>query len=133
MATKRRSKVKHPGLKKGYNSKVKQEYMDQDYIPKLSNSEKDFLSDFNEEYYGANLDFQNLENNRFHKTKEEKKACTDRNNARNRCTYGVAKAGGKLDTKLQNDSDKPNPKYELSSDNPEDALIELIDFISENE
>lgn len=91
-----RNKVKHPGLKKQYNSKLKQEYLDQDYISQLSEEEKQFLSDFNEEYYGANLDFKNLENNRFHKTKEEKKACTDRNNARNRCIYGIAKATNRV-------------------------------------
>lgn len=131
MDTKRRSKVKHPGLKKQYNSKVKQEYLDQDYIGDLSNKEKDWLNDFNEEYYGANLDFQNLENNRFHKTKVDKKACTDRNNARNRCMYGFAKAGGKLDSNQPVDiSDKDNTTYESSSDNPENALIELIDSIS---
>lgn len=71
--------------------------MDVDYLEQLSEKEKDWLNDFNEEYYGANLDFKNLKKNRFHKTKKDKKACTDRNNARNRCIYGLAKAGGKLE------------------------------------
>lgn len=91
-----RSKVKNPGLKKGYNSKIKQEYLDFDYVRELSEEEKAWLSAFSEEYYGANLDFKNLENNRFHKTQAEKKACTDRNNARNRCVYGIAKATNRV-------------------------------------
>lgn len=94
-----RNKVKHPGLKKQYNSKIKQEYIDFDYTRNLTEEEKQWLSDFSEEYYGANLDFKNLDNNRFHKTKVDKKACTDRNNARNRCIYGIAKATNRvLDT-----------------------------------
>lgn len=111
--------------------------MDQDYINDLSDEEKDWLNDFNEEYYGANLDFQNLDNNRFHKTAEQKKDCTDRNNARNRCQYGIAKATGMVDKPPLRKDDSQIPKNpgdqerdtrrHLSSDNPEDALIELID------
>lgn len=113
-----RSKVKHPGLKKRYNSKLKQEYLDQDYISKLSEDEKQFLSDFNEEYYGANLDFKNLENNRFHKTKEEKKTCTDRNNARNRCIYGIAKATNRV-LDVENPI-KEEPFYQEDEDSEDD-------------
>lgn len=114
-----RNKVKYPGLKKQYNSKVKQEYMDIDYIDKLSEDQKLYMSDFLEEYYGANLDFKDLKNNRFHKTKEEKKHCTDRNNARNRCVYGIAKAGGKMNNDNMIDDD-----IDMTS---EDTLIQLID------
>lgn len=91
-----RNKTKYPGLMLNKNSKIKQEYMDQDYINELSDKEKQFLSDFNEEYYGANLNFKDLKKNRFHRTKKDKKACTDRNNARNRCIYGIQRAQGRL-------------------------------------
>lgn len=114
-----RKNVKFPGLKKHYNSKVKQEYMDADYVHILNDDEKQWLSDFMDEYYGAKLDFKNLENNRFHKTEKDKKACTDRNNARNRCVYGLAKAGGKRIS--IDDMDQDVDTFS------EDDLIEILD------
>lgn len=123
MSKKRRSQIKYPGLVNKYNSKIKQEYLDQDYIKKLSPEEKQFLSDFNEEYYGANLDFEDLENNRFHKTEKEKKDCTDRNNARNRCVYGISKTASKLD-----EIDKAPVQ---DTGDIEDLLIEYIDIKDE--
>lgn len=115
--------------------------MDQDYAKDLSPEDKAFLSEFNEEYYGANLDYENLENNRFHRTEEEKKACTDRVNARNRCLYSITKATKHL--VYENVQPDPGPgesfspsdydiKTETGSDpNIEDALIEYIDFKNE--
>lgn len=119
MSKKRRSKVKHLGLNNKYHSKIKQEYMDSDYVSKLSEEEKQFLNDFNEEYYNANLDYKNLENNRFNKTKKDKKDCTDRNNARNRCVYGISKVSGKLDEEAA--------AKQGGSENVEDALINFLD------
>ena len=119
MSKTNRKNVKHPGLKKQYNSKVKQEYLDFDYINSLTEDEKQWLSDFSDEYYGAKLDYENLENNRFHKTPEDKKACTDRNNARNRCQYGLARAGGKI-----NNPELGVESVDMSS---EDTVIAAID------
>lgn len=96
MTKKRRNEVQHPALDNRYNSKIRQEYIDYDYKTKLTEEEKEFLNKFTEEYYGAGLDYDNLENN-IHNTPELKKACTDRNNAQNRCLYGISKATGKLD------------------------------------
>ena len=124
MAKKPRSNVKYPGLVNKYNSKIKQEYMDQDYIGDLTEEEKSWLNDFNEEYYGANLDFKNLENNRFHKTQEDKKACTDRNNARNRCLYGNKKAGNKTVDIKNNDEPDLDRVFDMSL---EDAIIDVLD------
>lgn len=90
-----RSAVKNPGLNPNYNSKIKQEYLDYDYVSSLSAEEKAWLNDFTEEYYGAALDYKNLDNN-LHNTPELKKDCTDRNNARNRCIYGIWKATNRL-------------------------------------
>ena len=134
---KRRSEIKHPGLKKHYNSRIRQEYIDQDYIQDLNDEEKNFLSKFNEEYYGANLDFEKLENN-LHNTEELKKLCTDRNNAQNRCIYGIAKAGNKIsDINMHTIEDEAinidlKLNDEIHSDpNLEDILIEYIDSKSE--
>lgn len=92
---KRRSDVKFPGLNPNYNSKIKQEYLDYDYVNKLSESDKAFLNKFTEEFYGAALDVHNLENN-LHNTQQLKKDCQDRNNSRNRCIYSIQRAQGRL-------------------------------------
>ncbi len=133
MAKKKRDQVKHPGLKKGYNSRVRQEYMDQDYVKDLTEEQKSWLSDFNSEYYGADLDFKNLKNN-LHNTKKLKKDCTDRNNAQNRCAYGIAKAGNRINdvntfTEIQDAINIDlGPDDEIHSDpDIENALIEFID------
>ena len=47
------------------------------------------------EWTNADLDFKNLKNN-LHNTKELKKSCTDRNNARNRDIFSRAKASDNL-------------------------------------
>lgn len=94
---KRRSDVKYPGLNPNYNSKIKQEYLDYDYVDQLPDEMKAFLNKFTEEYYGAALDVNNLENN-LHNTQELKKDCQDRNNARNRCIYSIQRATNRLIT-----------------------------------
>lgn len=117
---KKRDSIKFPGLTKGVNSKVKQEYMDQDYINALSDSEKKFLSDFNEEFYGGNFQHSGK---KFHRSKKARKSCYDRNNARNRCLYGLKKAGGLV---LDQETPAEMP-MELNPSSVEDTLIEIID------
>lgn len=88
---KKRSKTKYPGLVKGVNAKTRHEYMDFDYLHELSPEEKQWLSNVMEEWMSGNF---NHEGEIFHKTKEERKTCYDRNNARNRCMLSKAKATG---------------------------------------
>lgn len=118
----RRSKVKNAALDPRYSPKIRRELLDMDYIDQLSEEDKAWLNKFTEEYVEANLDFKNLENN-LHNTPELKKDCTDRNNARNRCIYGIAKASNRVmdDPRSENDTSLNNP--ELS----EEALIAFID------
>lgn len=131
MAT-RRSKTKHPNLKKQYTSRVRQEYIDQDYIDKLSEEQKDYLNKFNGEYYGAAMDFVNLENN-LHNTKELKEDCTDRNNHQNNDVYGVAKAQNRInDIKMMTiQKESVNIDFGQNDDKGSDPNIEnyLIDYI----
>lgn len=125
----RRSKVKNAALVKKYNSKIRQEYLDQDYLDQLNPEELKWLNDFMAEYNNASVGKQKDKgkNNRFHKSKKLVKDCTDRNNARNRCIHGLAKAGYVLDSV---------PSYELSDyiddiekiHKTEDVLNELIDL-----
>ncbi len=126
---KRRSQVKNPYLKKQYNSRVRQEYLDADYTDNLSPELREYYNKFIGEFYGADLNFEDLSQN-LHNTEELKKDCTDRNNAQNRCQYGIAKAGNKIDWEKEplNVDYAAEPENEVHSDpNIEDALINYID------
>lgn len=117
-------------MEKRYNSRIRQEYIDQDYIDQLSDKEKEFLSNFNEEFYGGNFKHKGK---KLHKSKKSKRTCYGRNNSQNRCVFGIGKAKGNLvynhpllmsDTSGTEDSGDANTN---SSDNIENALVELID------
>lgn len=45
--------VKNPGLKPQYQSRLNREYVDYDYIDKLTEEEKSFMSKFTQEYYSG--------------------------------------------------------------------------------
>lgn len=89
----KRYKAKYPGLTKRFNSRTKHEYIDFDYVDKLTEDEKEWLNNFNEEYLGGNFQHSGKQ---LHKTKAAKRDCYNRNNARNRCAYSIAKARGKV-------------------------------------
>jgi len=93
MEKSRRSKTKFPALKPELNLKTRYELIDYDYINKLSQSEKEWLNKFTEEYVNASLNTENLEQN-LHNTDQLKKDCYRRNNARNRDILTRAKASG---------------------------------------
>lgn len=124
----KRSKTKYPGLQQGYNLKVRWEALDQDYIDKLSDEEKAWLNKFNEEYVGAgfkknkNGTFSKKRN--FHTTPEERKTCTDRNNARNRDLYTRSRTRGWI-VGINDAMDVIDAIHVTS---PEDALLDLIDL-----
>lgn len=91
--TTKRSRVKYPGLVKSMNTKVRQELIDHDYIDKLTDKEKQFLSNFNEEYIGANFQHKGK---KMHKSKKMKRDCYNRNNARNRDIHSISSVTGNL-------------------------------------
>jgi hypothetical protein len=81
----RRDQIKRPALNKKYNSRILGEFIDYDYLDKLSESELDFLNKFTEEYHKASYkhdgtDIQDYE--------MYGKDSNDRNNSQNRCLYG---------------------------------------------
>lgn len=92
--TKKRNSQTYPGLDKSKNLKIRQEVMDQDYIDKLTDEEKDWLDRFNREFNGAEFDHGGEV---LHKTRKLKRSCEKRNNDRNNCEYGVAKARKRID------------------------------------
>ena len=129
---KKRDKSKYPALTPNVNSRVRQEYIDYDYLDKLSEEEKQWLNDFTEEYVNASVGKQSeAHNNKFHNTPELVKDCTDRNNARNRDLYGRTRNRvGR--TKLLNYEDTINiVEDQLHRDtdpnNIEDAIIDYLD------
>lgn len=71
---------------------MKQEYHDVDYVDKLNEKDKAWLANFMEEDLGARF---NHDGKRIYKRKRDIKASYNRNNARNRDQYGIAKATGK--------------------------------------
>lgn len=127
----RRSKQKYPALTRKFNSRVRQEYIDYDYLDQLSDEELEFLNKFTEEELNAS--FKNDETD-FNKSKEEKRVIYGKNNARNRCLYGRQRnrVGA---TKMLNYEESVGlieNEQEISSNYVEEALIDFIDSKLDN-
>lgn len=124
----RRSAVKYPGLDKTYTTRKRREYLDQDYIDKLSEEEKDWLNRFNEEYVNANM---NHKGEKFHTSEEDVKKIWGLNNAKNRDALATAREKGKLFQlpDIANIVDRNSDEHNL---NPEEALIRAIDATSKS-
>ncbi len=120
----KRSETKYPALDPKLNPRVRQEYIDFDYVDQLSEEEKEWLNAFSEEYHCASLHKNSeVHKNRFHNTLELKKSASDANNDRNRCTYSIAKASG-----LVSDDNRPENDNKLSNASLfEDAMIAELD------
>lgn len=119
MTKSRRSKSKYPALDPTLNLKTRYELIaDCDYLDKLSDKEKEWLNNFNEEYINANM---NHKGKKLHKSKKQKKDCYDRNNSRNRCLLTIKRATGMC-------TDLEEAKVENKTlENTEDFLIKVID------
>jgi hypothetical protein len=127
--TQKRAEKKYPGLNKALHPRTRQEYMDADYIDKLSPKEKEFLSKFQEEYYGASLapeDSPKQWKKDLHKTKELRKECRDRNNARNRDLYSISRTHGWV-TSYEENKDVLDEGRKIQGDLEEQAIIFKID------
>lgn len=122
----RRNQNKFPALKPNLNLKSRVELIDYDYIDKLSDKEKSWLNRFTEEYINADLDTKNLKKN-LHNTKELKKDCQDRNNARNRDILTREKARGfvvYLEEVVESDLKKDTINMEEDYTNEESEALE---------
>lgn len=74
MANKKKTR-KFVGLSKRNFKRHVRDFVDQDYLHKLSLEEKEWLSKFNDEYYNGNFD-----DAPFHETKELQRECWTRRN-----------------------------------------------------
>lgn len=123
---KKRDLTSLPGLKKNLFSRIKQEYHDLDYLDKLSDKDKLWLSKFMEEDLGARF---NHSGSKVYRKKRDKIESYRRNNQRNRDLYSLLKATGKF-----NDTFTEGFLTDLLEEetlSPEDALIDYIDSKSE--
>lgn len=138
----RRQSVKFASLKKEYNSRIRQEYLDQDYLDVLDDTVKnvklpdgtmvtqlEYIAIFMKEYNNAGVGKQSdAKDNKFHRTAKEVKDCTDRNNRRNRDQYGRAKIYNLMNNADYNDLVHLIDKESVINPNStEDAMIELLD------
>lgn len=133
----RRDRIKHAALKKPYTPRVRQEYLDYDYLDQLSDEELDWLNKFTEEYLNASFKHDDSDLQSYEKYGKDS---NDRNNARNRDLYGALK---NKDNKFKNnklvniDNVAGEVENELSREiNPqamENAYIEYLDFKEQEE
>lgn len=125
-----REKVKFPALDKTYNLKSRQDLLDQDYIEKLNDEEKDFLNRFNEEFNNANFTHAGK---KLHKTQTLRKERYDANNARNRCRYTRAKSIGALhELDFASGSLDLDPAEKQAEEKRIDVLMEISKIVKTN-
>lgn len=117
-----RSMSKYPGLEHRMNPRIRAELIDHDYVDKLSDKEKKWLSQFNEEYLSGTFSHSAKD---LHKTKKQKRECYNRNNARNRDVFSIFRTFGWI-----GDGETPKKILEetpTSKESQESVLIELLD------
>lgn len=128
-----RHKVKNAGLIPQQTTKIRQEYLDYDYIDQLSEEEKAWLNKFTEEYLNAALvlddDNEIIPEENIHKDPKYKKLIYDANNSRNRDKYGQLKTQHKQYNKLiqyENAVNTIEEKQDIST-SIEDNYIDFLD------
>lgn len=119
----RRDGSANTGLTKFFFSRIKQEFHDIDYVDKLNDEEKAWLSSFMEEDLGANFKHKGK---RIYRKKQDKLDSYRRNNKRNVDEYSVAKATGKI---IDMSVDQAVQQWQENYNDPdyEDRLIAEID------
>jgi hypothetical protein len=106
----------------GVSVKLRNDYADYDYLDKLSPNELKWLKGFHREYINADFAHRHT---RHYKSKKQRKAIYDANNARNRDLYGIYKWTGELYTcaSLNN--------YEAKLKHSDISILDLLDKIDE--
>lgn len=124
----KRSKEKYATFNVARQVANRREQLEVDYLDKLSDKEKEWLNQFQEEEVITNFS----KPPKFNKKKEEQRLLYRKNNARNRDLYGKAKvtntldyygSGMEMETKLNYQTNDP-----ASSGSMEEAMVELISY-----
>lgn len=143
----KRKNVKHASLTKRFNSRIRQEYIDMDYIDDLDDTvkknklpngkmvtDKEWMSIFMSEWNNASVTGikdktgKTAKKNNLHRTPKEAKECTDRNNSRNRDIYSIAKAQNMVHKQdYETLQDWIEEKKEVNQNYTEDAIIDFLD------
>jgi hypothetical protein len=137
-----RNQIKYPSLVRKYNSRIRQEYLDADYLDKLDDSKKnvklpdgtmvselEYYALFMKEWNNAGVGKQSeAEKNKLHRTAKDVKDCTDRNNKRNHDQYARAKKDG-LVHKVDYETLKEwiEKTQAVNGNLAEESIIEFID------
>lgn len=138
MSDKKKKKANLKVLQVKSTRLIRQEYMDYDYIDKLSPEEKQWLADFTAEHYNASVGKQKDEGqyNRFYRSKEMVKESQNTNNQRNRDLFGKKRARRELDSLNNLGLEKDDPHFagyrKVDKDSTEDALIKILDHKRQN-
>jgi len=122
-------------LQKKSTRLIRQEYMDYDYVDKLSKEEKQWLADFTAEYYNASVGRQGDEgkDNRFAKSKEEVKDSQHRNNLVNNDTYSKKRAHNDLIFSNNEGVIDPQIRNKWAKQHSyEDAIVKILDHKRDN-
>ena len=143
----KRDKVKHASLKLNYNSKIRQEYLDVDYVNQLDDTvancklpngkmvtEREYLALFMKEWNNAGVGSQaNARKNAFQRTKAQVKDTTDRNNLRNNDLWGKMKAQnrGYTFSKEYLEAAMDNNREVNGINTVEEAMIDFLDNAKE--
>lgn len=116
------------GLEVGSFSRGARQLMDQDYVDTLKQDEKQWLSDFNETYYGNKFprrDKRGRKTNMFDKAGIPRKEVFDATNARNRDVHTTNYRINSDTTDVTEDSTN---LFDLDREGYEGELCDLIDF-----
>lgn len=128
----KRQKTPYAGLVKKVNGKRRWEYMDQDYIDKLSDKEKQWLSNFMEEELGGNFKHKGKKLNT---SKKNKRRCYGNNNARNRDTYAMERWKAEIGIAPWYGSEEMPKLFEglqeKDRNSQEDKMIQILDIRNE--
>ena len=95
MKSQRKSKTRLQSLDRNFNTRVRWESLDADYLKKLTPQELDYYAQFIDEYIGASISKNKdgtPKKGHLHKTKALAKSCYDANNRRNNDLFSVSKA-----------------------------------------
>ena len=146
----KRQNVKHASLKKRFNSRIRQEYIDMDYIDELDDTIKRnklpdgtmvtdlewaaiFMSEWNNASVSGIKDKTNKtakKKNKLHRTASEAKECTDRNNARNRDIYSIAKAQNMVHKQdYETLQDWIEEKQEVNYNHAEETMLDYLEQV----
>lgn len=129
-----KKKKKRNPLNFKQQTRPRREFMDYDYVHKLSPEEKEFLAKFTDEYYGGAVKKGCKTDIHYSPDKKEydrlRKDCYNRNNRQNIDTYGLSKMALRL-VDIENDVAIDELDKKASYINFEDALIEVLDSLAE--